>query len=91
LARSASTVRRLLHLIQQGRFRPQIWLQGGSEGVEEHVLRNKLSNDNVKKANVLNASQVMNAVYNAELLFSVLGFQNKSLVEKKGAHGCKGV
>jgi len=25
----------------------------------------------------------MNAVYNGELLFSVLGFQNKSLVEKK--------
>ena len=49
------------------------------------VLRefNNLSNDNVKKATLLNASQIMNAVYNAELLSSVLGFQNKSLVEKK--------
>ena len=61
--------------------------------LKKRVLRefNNLFNDNSEKATVFNASQVMNAVYNAELWFSVLGFQNKSLVEIKGAHGCKGV
>ena len=37
----------------------------------------------MKRATTLNATQVMNAIYNAELLFSVLRFQNKLLVERK--------
>ena len=50
--------------------------------LKKRVLQeyNTLSNKNKKHATVLNATQVMNAVYTSELLFSILGFQNKSLV-----------
>ncbi len=53
--------------------------------VKKRVLReyNTLSTESVKEASVLNANQVMNSVYPSELLFSVLGFQNKSLLERK--------
>jgi hypothetical protein len=44
---------------------------------------NTLSNENAKKTMTLDANQVMNAVYSAELLFSILGFQSKSLLERK--------
>jgi hypothetical protein len=42
---------------------------------------NTITSDSSKPQSMLNANQVMNSVYNAELLFSVLGFQNKSLIE----------
>ena len=53
--------------------------------LKKRVLQefNSLTNKNVKRATTLNATQVMNAIYNAELLFSVLRFQNKLLVERK--------
>ncbi len=53
--------------------------------LKKRVLReyNTLSTENAKQATVLNANQVMNAVYPAKLLFSILGFQNKSLLERK--------
>ena len=53
--------------------------------LKKRVLRefNSLSSENVKKSSTLNANQVMNAVYSSELLFSILGFQNKSLLERK--------
>ncbi len=42
-----------------------------------------MSTENFKQATVLNANQVMNAVYHSKLLFSILGFRNKSLLERK--------
>ena len=61
---------------------------GYKEEVKEfkkQVLReyNTVSNMNTKMASTIDSSEVMNAVYNSELLFSVLGFQNKSLVERR--------
>ena len=53
--------------------------------LKKRVLQefNTSSNKNKKHATVLNATQVMNAVYTSELLFSILRFQNKSLLEQK--------
>ena len=52
--------------------------------IKKRVLReyNSLSSRDRKRASFLNANQVMNALYNSEFLFSVLSFQNKSLVER---------
>ena len=44
---------------------------------------NSISSENCKQKSTLDANQIMNAIYNADIFFSVLGFQNKSLVEKK--------
>ena len=44
---------------------------------------NSISDKNIKKTTVLNANQVMNSMYDAELLFTVLGFQNKYLMDRK--------
>ena len=76
-------VQRLLCLFQQGWLRLRI---GYLEEVKELKKKlfcefNTLSDENSKQASILNANQVMNAVYNADIFCSVLGFQNKSLVE----------
>ena len=44
---------------------------------------NSMSNENTKQTTVLNADEVMNAVYNAEFSISVLGFENKYLLKRK--------
>jgi hypothetical protein len=44
---------------------------------------NTLSNKNSNQTTILNVNQAMNAVFNAELLFSVIGFQNKLLGGQK--------
>ena len=69
---------------------------GYKEEVKElrkQILRefNNISSGTVKKTTHLNAGQVIKALYNSELLFSVLGFQNKSLVERKKTNGCEGI
>ena len=53
--------------------------------IKKRILRefNNLSSRAVKKTTNLNATQVMNALYNSKFLFSVLGFQNKLLAERK--------
>ena len=53
--------------------------------LKKHLLRefNTISRKNSKQKTSLNANRVMNAVYNTEILFSVLGFQNTSLIEEK--------
>jgi hypothetical protein len=53
--------------------------------IKKRVLREyySLSSGDKKSASILNANEVMNALYNSEFLFSVLGFQNKALVERK--------
>lgn len=53
--------------------------------LKKRVLKefNSMSNENTKQTTVLNANEVMNAVCNAEFLISVLGFENKYLLERK--------
>jgi hypothetical protein len=53
--------------------------------VRTRVLRefDTLSSENSKRKSVLNANEVFNAVYNMDILFSVLTFQNKALIAKK--------
>ncbi len=53
--------------------------------VKKRLLRefNSLTSGDSKRKTTLNANETMNAVYNAELLFGIIGFQNKSLVEQK--------
>jgi hypothetical protein len=53
--------------------------------VKKRLLRefdSMISGDSKRKT-TLNVNETMNAVYNAELLFGIIGFQNKSLVERK--------
>ena len=62
--------------------------RGYFEEVKElrmRVLRefNTLSSENTKRKSSLNANEVFNAVYNNDILFSVLTFQNKALIAKK--------
>ena len=61
---------------------------GYNEEVKELKKRvlhefNMLSKETAKRTTKQNAHQVMNAMYTAELLFSILGFQNRFLVERK--------
>ena len=51
----------------------------------KRVLRkfDTLSSEKTKQKSTLNANEVMNDVYNTDILFSVLNFQNKSLIAKK--------
>jgi len=53
--------------------------------LKKRVLRefDTISSDNAKRKSTLTASEVFNAVYNTDILFSVLTFQNKSLIAKK--------
>ena len=54
--------------------------------MEQPILRRSidtLSSENSKTKSMLNANEVFNAVYNNDKLFSVLTFQNKSLIAKK--------
>ncbi len=53
--------------------------------LKKHLLCefNTISRENSKQKTSLNANKVMNAVYNTEILFSVLGFQNTYLNERK--------
>jgi hypothetical protein len=53
--------------------------------LKKRVLRefDTISSDNSKRKSTLNANEVFNAVYNTDILFSVLTFQNKSLIAKK--------
>ena len=53
--------------------------------LKKHLLHefNTISRKNSKQKTSLNANKVMNAVYNTEILFSVLGFQNTTLIERK--------
>lgn len=53
--------------------------------LKKHLLckLNTISRENSKQKTTSNANEVMNAAYNAEIQFSVLSFQNTSLIERK--------
>ena len=53
--------------------------------LKEQLLHefNSISSESHKQKSSLDTNQVINAAYNTDIFFSVLGFQNNSLIERK--------